>query len=267
MRGEWMTNEGAANHSPTRRWLSIITNQLMDIIWKLWMISHLYGWQSMTSSAALGRVIGYEVLSLYWRREHVHLTLHFLFSFFFVETEDQHANAKWIKIEPSLHNLQMLGEEPIIRRLHSENKEVAEICLWARYQKRRGEEGYVEKKPEIYHIARFRRHGRSESRERDRSPRGTQRFERSDEASIFGHQIERAEIISVESVDVENFCVAVFAWRWFFVLFLETEVEVCWRFSGCEWWRPGRRRRRNEQQRRAINMRATRAGLITGPMC
>ena len=43
MRGEWMTNKGAANHSPTQRWLSIIAKQLMDIIWKLRMISHLYG--------------------------------------------------------------------------------------------------------------------------------------------------------------------------------------------------------------------------------
>lgn len=111
----------------------------------------------------------------------------------------------------------MLGEEPItaIRRLHSENKEGAEIYLRGRYQKRRGEEGYVEKKPEIYHGARFQRKGRSELRERDRSPRGTssQRFERSDEAPVFGHQIEREEIISVVFVDVENFWAAVVAWR------------------------------------------------------
>lgn len=62
----------------------------------------------------------------------------------------------------------------------------------------------MEKKPEIYHIARFQRKRRSESRERDRSPRGTsrQRFERSDEAPFFGHQIEREEFISVVFVDV-----------------------------------------------------------------
>lgn len=73
----------------------------------------------------------------------------------------------------------------------------------------------MEKKPEIYRIARFQRKGRSELRERDKSLGGTssQRFERSDEAPVFGHQMEREETISIVFVDVENFWAAVVAWR------------------------------------------------------
>ena len=35
----------AAYHPPTQSQLSIITNQLMNRLWELWMILHLHGWK------------------------------------------------------------------------------------------------------------------------------------------------------------------------------------------------------------------------------
>lgn len=48
--GKWMTRRKNNKSSTNLKWLLVIADQLMDRIWKVWVITCLHGWETITSS-------------------------------------------------------------------------------------------------------------------------------------------------------------------------------------------------------------------------